>query len=199
MSERRTRKASPKELLSLFLTTFKIGAVTFGGGYVIIPMLQREFIEKHKYIEEKDILDIVAVSQALPGVLSINACIMVGYRAGGVIGAICTTLGVVLPSIITLSIVTGFYLEFAANPYIAAALKGIRAGVVALMVSAVINLGRPVLKSWMTWAIFLAAFVLVFQFSVHAILIVVGSGIVGLILKMLVLKEKEENKDVPVD
>ena len=118
MSERKTRKASPKELLSLFLTTFKIGAVTFGGGYVIIPMLQREFIEKHNYIEEKDILDIVAVSQALPGVLSINACIMVGYRAGGVIGAICTTLGVVLPSIITLSIVTGFYLEFAANPYI---------------------------------------------------------------------------------
>ena len=122
MSERKTRKASPKELLSLFLTTFKIGAVTFGGGYVIIPMLQREFIEKHNYIEEKDILDIVAVSQALPGVLSINACIMVGYRAGGVIGAICTTLGVVLPSIITLSIVTGFYLEFAANPYIAFAL-----------------------------------------------------------------------------
>lgn len=199
MSERKTRKASPKELLSLFLTTFKIGAVTFGGGYVIIPMLQREFIEKHNYIEEKDILDIVAVSQALPGVLSINACIMVGYRAGGVIGAICTTLGVVLPSIITLSIVTGFYLEFAANPYIAAALKGIRAGVVALMVSAVINLGRPVLKNWMTWTIFLAAFVLVFQFSVHAILIVVGSGVLGLFLKMVVLRKKEENKDVPVD
>ena len=141
----------------------------------------------------------MAVSQALPGVLSINACIMVGYRAGGVIGAICTTLGVVLPSIITLSIVTGFYLEFAANPYIAAALKGIRAGVVALMVSAVINLGRPVLKNWMTWAIFLAAFVLVFQFSVHAILIVVGSGVLGLFLKMVVLRKKEENKDVPVD
>ena len=67
------------------------------------------------------------------------------------------------------------------------------------MVSAVINLGRPVLKNWMTWAIFLAAFVLVFQFSVHAILIVVGSGVLGLFLKMVVLRKKEENKDVPVD
>ena len=92
--------------------------------------------------------------------VNINSGASSKQTVGGVIGAICTTLGVVLPSIITLSIVTGFYLEFAANPYIAAALKGIRAGVVALMVSAVINLCRPVPKNWMTWAIFLAAFVL---------------------------------------
>ena len=185
--------------MSLFLTTFKIGAVTFGGGYVIIPMLQREFIENTTISRKRTSWILWRYPRPCRGYSSINACIMVGYRAGGVIGAICTTLGVVLPSIITLSIVTGFYLEFAANPYIAAALKGIRAGVVALMVSAVINLGRPVLKNWMTWAIFLAAFVLVFQFSVHAILIVVGSGVLGLFLKMVVLRKKEENKDVPVD
>ncbi|MBE5780503.1 MAG: chromate transporter [Clostridiales bacterium] len=191
MSERKTRKATLKELFSLFWTTFKIGAVTFGGGYVIVPLLQREFVQKYHYIEENDILDIVAVSQALPGVLSVNACIMVGYRAGGVIGAICTTLGVVLPSLITLSIISLFYLEFASNTYVAAALKGIRAGVVALMVSAVIRLGKPILKNWISWAIFLTAFVLVFQFSVHAILIVIGSAVLGLILKLAILKKEE--------
>jgi len=191
MSERKTRKATLKELFSLFWTTFKIGAVTFGGGYVIVPLLQRECVQKYHYIDENDILDIVAVSQALPGVLSVNACIMVGYRAGGVIGAICTTLGVVLPSLITLSIISLFYLEFASNTYVAAALKGIRAGVVALMVSAVIRLGKPILKNWISWAIFLTAFVLVFQFSVHAILIVIGSAVLGLILKLAILKKEE--------
>ncbi|MDL2224870.1 chromate transporter [Eubacteriales bacterium OttesenSCG-928-M02] len=190
MEKNTPRKASWKELFSLFWTTFKIGAVTFGGGYVIIPMLQREFVQKYHYIEESDILDIVAISQSLPGVISINACIMVGYRAGGVRGALMTSLGVTLPSLITISIISYFYLEFAANIYVAAALRGIRAGVVALMIHSVINLAKPIMKEWVNWIFFLGTFVLSFQFSIHAILLIVTAGLLGIVLKATVFKEK---------
>ena len=195
MAAYKARKATWKELWSLFWTTFKIGAVTFGGGYVIIPMLQREFVQKHQYIEEKDILDIVAISQSLPGVISINACIMVGYRAGGVRGALMTSLGVTLPSLITISIISFFYLEFAQNPYVAAALRGIRAGVVALMIHSVMNLAKPILKEWVNWVFFLGAFVLSFQFGLNAILLIVGAGLLGFFVKTFLLKDKEEGKD----
>lgn len=189
------QKLSGKELLSLFLCTFKIGAVTFGGGYVIVPMLEREFTERRDYIDKNDILDIVAISQSLPGVIAINACIMVGYRTGGVKAALACTLGVVLPSLITLSILTYFYAAFAENPLVAAAFKAISAAVVALMLSAVIKLGKAALKSPFAWVIMLLAVVGAFQFGFNGIYLIIASGVVGFIFSFSPWGYKRDGDD----
>lgn len=184
-------KGRAAKLFDLFLCTFKLGAVTFGGGYVIVPLLQQEFVQKRNYIEEKDILDIIAVSQSLPGVISINACIMVGYRAAGVAGALLTSLGVVLPSLITLSIVTYFYQAFVANQYVSAALLGIRAGVAALMLNSVIRLGKPVLKGAFPFIAMAASFLLSYQLGLSAILIIILSGAAGIVFYMVAERKRE--------
>ena len=128
-----------KSLWQLFIRTFKIGALTWGGGYVIIPLLKTEFADKCRYIEESEIIDMVAVSQSLPGVISVNCCLMVGYRVRGARGALVAAMGVILPSMITLSFVTYFYSMFRDNAYVAAALNGVRACVVGLMLDAVLR------------------------------------------------------------
>ena len=90
--------------IKLFLTFLKIGAFTFGGGYAMIPLISREAVENHKWIEDKDILDIVAIAESTPGPIAVNAATFVGYRVGGVLGAFCATLGVVLPSFVIIYI-----------------------------------------------------------------------------------------------
>lgn len=178
---KKSNHATGRELLDLFLCTFKIGAVTFGGGYVIIPMLEREFTEKRQYIAKEDILDIVAISQSLPGVIAINACIMIGYRKGGVVAALVTALGVVLPSYIILSVLTYFYKAFADNEYVMAAFSAISAAVVALMLNAVIKLGKTVLTKPLAWVIMLSVFALAFHFGISAIALIIAAGIIGFV------------------
>lgn len=190
--KRKTKRITVKELLDLFLCTFKIGAVTFGGGYVIVPLLEREFSQKRHYIEPEDILDIVAISQSLPGVISINACVMVGYRAGGVLAALVTALGVILPSFIILSILTHFYTAFVGNPYVDAALKGISAAVVALMLNAVVQLGKSAVKDALGWVLLIAAFIGAYQFNINGILLIIAAGLVGFILSFTPLYKKED-------
>lgn len=175
------QKITGRELWDLFLCTFKIGAITFGGGYVIVPMLEQEFCEKRKYITKEDILDIVAISQSLPGVIAVNACIMIGYRRGGVLTALVTMLGVVLPSFIILSIVTYFYEAFAHNEYVAAAFNAISAAVVALMFNAVLRLGKSVLTKPLPCIILLVVFVLAFHFGINAITLIIASGVIGFV------------------
>mgnify|MGYP000962532467 CR=1 FL=1 len=186
------RKASGKELLDLFACTFKIGAVTFGGGYVIIPMLQREFSEKRQYISNEDILDIVAISQSLPGVISINACIMVGYRAGGVLAALVTALGVVLPSFLILSVLTYFYAAVANNPYVTAAFMGISAAVVALMLDAVLRLGKSAVKNIAAWVLMLAAFICAYFLGINGIYLIIAAGVLGFLLSFTPFGYKPE-------
>lgn len=168
-----------KSIWKIFLKTLKIGAFTWGGGYVIIPLLKTEFADKSHYIEEKDILDMVAVSQSLPGVLSVNCCLMVGYRAAGLKGALMAALGVMLPSMITLSIVTYFYTLVKDNRYVVAALNGVRACVVALMLDAVIRLRRQAVHGLVPWLVLGVAFVCSFQFQINGILLILAAGFVG--------------------
>jgi chromate transporter len=188
------KKVSGRQLLDLFACTFKIGAVTFGGGYVIVPMLEREFVEKRHYIKDDDILDIVAISQSLPGVISINACIMVGYRVGGVLAALVTSLGVVLPSFIILSILTHFYTAVADNPYVTAAFTGISAAVVALMLDAVIRLGKGALKNMLAWAFMLGAFGLAYFAGINGIYLIIAAGVLGFVFSFTPFGYKKEGE-----
>ena len=180
-----------KSLWQLFIRTFKIGALTWAGGYVIIPLLKTEFADKCRYIEESEIIDMVAVSQSLPGVISVNCCLMVGYRVRGARGALVAALGVILPSMITLSFVTYFYSMFRDNAYVAAALNGVRACVVGLMLDAVLRMQRQSVSGVVPWVVLGIAFVCSFQFNVNGILLILSAGLIGALWGVKMLKGKE--------
>ena len=180
-----------KSLWQLFIRTFKIGALTWGGGYVIIPLLKTEFADKCRYIEESEIIDMVAVSQSLPGVISVNCCLMVRYRVRGARGALVAAMGVILPSMITLSFVTYFYSMFRDNAYVAAALNGVRACVVGLMLDAVLRMQRQSVSGVVPWVVLGIAFVCSFQFNVNGILLILSAGLIGALWGVKMLKGKE--------
>lgn len=181
-----------KSLWQIFIKTFKIGALTWGGGYVIIPLLKTEFADKCHYIDEKEIIDMVAVSQSLPGVISVNCCLMVGYRAAKVKGALAAALGVILPSMITLSVVTYFYALFKDNRYVAAALAGVRACVVALMLDAVLRMRKQAVRGVVPWLVLGVAFVCSFQFNVNGILLILAAGVAGALCGVRLMHSQEE-------
>ena len=128
-------KRIPKTL-SLFLTFMKIGLFTFGGGYAMIPLIQRETVENKKWISDEDILEIVAIAESTPGPIAINAATFIGYRVAGFLGALAATLGVVLPSFAIITVVSFVLTEFQNVRWIQYAFNGIRAGVLALIVKA---------------------------------------------------------------
>lgn len=125
---------------NLFLTFFKIGTFTFGGGYAMIPMIQKETVERYHWIEEKDILDIIAIAESTPGPIAINAATFVGYHTAGTIGALCATLGVVLPSFSIIFIIASVLRQFESLAGVQAAFVGIRLGVTALIIKALITM-----------------------------------------------------------
>lgn len=179
--ENQLPKRDKKLLWTLFLAMFKLGAFTFGGGYAIVPMMQKEYVEKRHWINENEMIDIVAISQSVPGAIAVNASIFIGYRLAGVPGALLSTLGASLPSLIILAIISLFYQAFIANTYVAAAMQGIRACVVAMMISAVIKLGKPALVDWLCWVLALATCVAVLWLDINAIYLILAGGVIGFI------------------
>ena len=170
-----------KKLWSIFLTFFKIGAFTFGGGYAMIPLIQREAAEKHHWVTDEDILEIVAIAESTPGPIAINAATFVGYRAGGFPGALCATMGVVLPSFMIILAISGVLRAFQENVYVKYAFNGIRAGVLALIVKALWGMYKKCPKNWVSYVVMVAAFVLVAVFDVAVLPVLIGCAAFGLI------------------
>lgn len=171
-----------KALLQVFLSFMKIGAFTFGGGYAMIPLIQKEAAEKQGWITEQDILEIVAIAESTPGPIAINAATFVGYRVGGILGAICATLGVVLPSfgvILGISFVMRQFRELKAVQY---AFFGIRAGVLALIVKALISMYRQSPKGWPAYVIMGFAFLAAAFLKMNVMLIIIASGVFGYVM-----------------
>ena len=125
-----------KRLWQLFLTFFKIGAFTFGGGYAMIPLIQREAVERRRWVSDEDILDIIAIAESTPGPIAINAATFVGYKTRGFWGAFCATFGVVLPSFVIITLISFVLQEFESLRAVKYAFFGIRAGVLALILKA---------------------------------------------------------------
>ena len=151
-------KGDYKKMLELFTIVLKLGAFTFGGGYAMFPLMEREYVEKRQWFETQEMLDMLAVAQSLPGMISINASILVGYRLFGIVGSLVAVIGLALPSLIVLSIISFFYVKFRENIYVNTALKGIRVAVVALLVQAVIKLGKPGVRGVFGWVMACAGF-----------------------------------------
>ena len=148
------------KLAELFLLFAKIGVCTFGGGYAMLPILQREFVEKKKWATEEQLADYYAVGQCTPGVIAVNTATFVGNSQAGIAGGIVATLGVVFPSIVIILIVAAFLSNFMHIQWVIHAFNGVRAGVVALILTSVIKLMRGAVVDWPTRIIYAAVLVL---------------------------------------
>lgn len=184
-----------KELLNLYMAFFRIGAFTFGGGYAMLPMLEKEIVEKYKWVTTEELMDYFAISQCTPGVIAVNTATFVGYKQRGVVGGIVATLGVITPSIIIISLlalVLGKIYEIQAVKH---AFAGIGIAVCAVLVQAVIKLGKAGLVDKITWIICVTAFVLAFFFNTPTIALIVLAGIVGIVCKRILRKRAEEKEE----
>ena len=170
-------------------------AFTFGGGFVIIPLMRERFVKELHWIDEEEMLDLTAIAQSSPGSIAINASILVGYHVAGIPGALITVVGAALPPLIIISIISVFYQAFRSNKYVSMAMAGMLAGVAAVIFDVVINMMWPILKKkrWLPITVMLAAFVATRFFSVNIILIILVCGVIGA-LDTLYLQKREGDK-----
>lgn len=178
--------------LSLFWTFFKIGAFTFGGGYAMIPLIQREVVENHKWLDDEDIMSVIAISESTPGPIAINMATFVGYRTAGVLGSTMATLGVVLPSFVIILLVSGILREFYDLPVVRYAFYGIRAGVLALIFKALWTLYKKCPHNILSYILIAAAFVAVAFFKVSALVVIIGCAACGLISSLLLARRDKQ-------
>ena len=180
--------ASPRDAKrfywKLFSSTFVISAVTIGGGFVIIPLLKAKYVDEYGWIDDKEALDMVAIAQSMPGIVAVNACIILGYRMAGLPGALTALLATVLPPLITLSVIARCYDAFASNPTVQLALKGMQCGATALILKVAIDLFIKQMKTrlLLPMAIVIATFVANVFFDVNIMLLIIIDGIIGLVL-----------------
>lgn len=184
-------------VLKLFLTFLKVGAFTFGGGYAMIPIIQKETVERRKWVNNNDILDILAISESTPGPISVNAATYIGFKVAGFWGSFFATLGLVIPSFAIIYIISFFYKTFMSWSIVQAAFKGLSVGVIILLFSAVLKLRKSVPHNWLSVVLFSLTLVGMmcynfFQLKIPSIsLMFIGLGLlVGVIATLLSRKEK---------
>ena len=165
----------------LFFSTFKLSACTFGGGFVIIPLMRKKFVEELGWIEEDEMLDLTAIAQSSPGAIAVNAAILVGYHVAGILGAMLTVLGTVLPPLIIVSIISMFYQAFRHNAVVNMAMAGMLCGVAAVICDVVINMAKTILqkKCMLPVAVMISSFIAVRFYSVNIMIIILVCGIIG--------------------
>ena len=174
------KPAKAELCLKLFLKFCKIGAFTFGGGYAMIPLIRREIAQREHWIEDKDILDILAVSESTPGPIAVNTATFVGYRLAGPLGAAAATVGVVLPSFVIIFALSFVLRQFEEFPAVRYAFWGIRVAVVALVLSALVSMARECPWNLVSCILAAAAFVLVGLLGAHSIVVLIACALVGL-------------------
>ena len=174
-----------KKLWALFATFFKIGAFTFGGGYAMIPLIQREAVERQGWVTDDDILEIIAIAESTPGPIAINSATFVGYRTCGVLGAACATLGVVLPSFCIILAISRVLKEFQQIKAVQYAFNGIRAGVLALLFKALWGMYKKSPKGWVAYVVMGGAFVLTAFLDVPLLAVIIGCALFGLVTATL--------------
>ncbi len=185
-----------KLYLKLFASTFLLSAFTFGGGYVIISLMRKKFVDQYQWIEEKEMLDLTAIAQSSPGPIAVNASILIGYRMAGVPGALLTVFGTVLPPLIILSVISVAYTAFRDSTMVKFVLRGMQAGVAAVIIDVVINMIKGIAKEKRILPILLmlAAFAATYFFDVSVIIIILVSGIIGVAMMHITEAKKKGGK-----
>ena len=183
-----------KTHLMLLRITFSISAFTFGGGYVVIPMMRKYFVNDLELISEQELLDMAAIAQSTPGAIAVNLAVLVGYRISGIAGAIISCVGTILPPLLILSVISSFYKAFRDNKIISAILKGMEAGVAAAIIDILIDMWQGIRKekNWLLTLLVPAAFIANFIFNINVAIIIITSSI--LCLAQGYLKKKRGGK-----
>ena len=165
--------------VQLFTAFFKIGLFTFGGGMSMLPMLQKELVESKKWLTDEEILNYFAIGQCTPGIIAVNVATFCGYKRAGLSGAIVSTVGIVCPSWIVITLIAGSISRFSEIAWIQRAMKGVYVAVAALLTRAVFTFGKKILTDLVTAAIAAGAFLAMSVWNVSGILIVLAAGIIG--------------------
>lgn len=176
-----------RKLWTLFTSLLYISTFTFGGGFVIVTFMKHRFVDKLGWLDEQEMLDMTALAQSSPGPIALNAAIQVGWRVGGAVGMVIATIATILPPMIILTLVSIFYSAFANNEYVALVLKGMQAGVAAVIADVVCDLGGKVLKtkSWIHIVLMLAAFIATYFLNINVIFVILASALIGVILSLI--------------
>lgn len=195
-----TGKEERTSLWKLFSAFMRIGAFTFGGGYAMLPMLERECVDKTGWVTRDELLDYFAIGQCTPGVIAVNTATFIGKKERGFIGAVVTTAGVVLPSFVIISVLTALLANFAEIPAVKYALHGIRVAVGVLILNTVIKLVKQKVKGFFGYALCVLAFVLValppvigLPFRISPVFVVIGAAIAG-VVRGLIMRKRGESK-----
>ena len=193
---KKSLRPTAKTLWQLFLSTLYISAFTFGGGFVIVTFMKKKFVDRLHWIDNEEMLDITALSQSAPGSITVNASILLGWRIAGLPGMLAAVLGAVLPPILILSVISLFYTAFASDRIVALALRGMRAGVAAVILDVVWSLGSDVVKerSILHIAVMAAAFAAVCFFRVNVMLVILAAGLIGAV-RALWLKGQQRKEE----
>ncbi|WP_208588545.1 chromate transporter [Gracilibacillus suaedae] len=179
-------KTNWKYLLQIFLSFLKIGPVTFGGGYAMIPMIEREVVDKRKWVKTKDVSEIFAIAESVPGAIAINSATFIGYRLAGVRGAVVAMAGVLLPTFLIVVGLSILFLFIKDNPYVESAFVGIRAAIVALIAFAAYKIGLTAIYDKTTLVITIVTAAILYFLHLHPVIIIVG----GIGLGIVVVKVK---------
>ena len=189
-------KEKLKKVFQLFITFIKIGAFTFGGGYAMVPLIQRETVEKKKWINDDDILEIVAIAESTPGPIAVNSATFVGYKTAGVLGAAAATIGVVLPSSTIIYFISFVIDKFENNTAVKYAFSGIRAGVLALIIKALWTMSKKSAKNIISFIITAFAFIFA-ALNINVIYIILACAVTGIVSSLIMSgREKKKNDDI---
>lgn len=182
-----TPETRTARLVKLFFSMLYISAFTFGGGFVIVTFLKKKFVDELHWIDEQEMLDMTALAQSSPGAIAVNAAILVGWQVEGLAGMVIAVLGTILPPMVILSVISLFYAAFASNTYAALVLRGLQAGVAAVILDVVCGLGSNVLKtkSVLYITLMVAAFIANFVFGVNVIFVILAAAAIGVVTAMV--------------
>ena len=180
-----------QELWKLFWIFFRIGAFTFGGGYVMIPIIQHEISEKYKLMEEDELSELLVIAQSLPGMMAVNAATSIGFKLRGKTGAIICALGVALPSFLIIVFLANLILQYNENPRLQGAFQWVRAIVVGMIAAAAVKMGKPCLKNRMQFVLIAIALLLA-VLDVHPVVLILGGAAAGYVMTRLAEKTAKE-------
>ena len=178
-----------KELLTIFMVFFKMGAVTFGGGYAMLPILRREIVQKYKWMDEEKVMDFYAISQGLPGIIAINVAVFIGYTRQKARGAVAAALGMVTPSVIIISFIAMCLSNFQDNEYVRYFLSGVSVCVCALILDAVISMWKKGVKDSFGIILFTLMFICMTFTSISPILLVILSALSGIGFRYIIRRK----------
>ncbi|NLT95645.1 MAG: chromate transporter [Clostridia bacterium] len=184
-----------KLLWEIFITFFKIGAFTFGGGYAMIPLMQHEVCTLKKWVREEDMVDVLVVAQSTPGAIAINSSTFIGYKIAGIKGAFAATLGVILPAFLIILSLAGLLMKYGDSAIMLKVFYGIRAVVVALIVAAVFKMFKSCITDYGTLLIAVISFFLLFYFRLTPVVAIIIGGIAGLIIYKVFLFSQDTKGD----